>query len=208
MDKKIMISDLFHKSWKSLWAQIWVLSGLLIGYAIISMLLQAFIPRPANGTLSIAGTVIVLIGLFISLIFELGYTKNLFQAIDGEEPQFSSYGQMSRKIFVYFAAKLIYGLIVCAGLLLLIVPGIYLAIRLQFYYMAIVEEDAGILDSLRRSWEITRGSTLKLFLLMLVQVGLMLAGFALFLIGIFVALPLCGLMSCYAFRRLTVSTTS
>ncbi|MDO4703299.1 hypothetical protein [Tannerella sp.] len=208
MDKQIILSDLFRKAWKSLSAQIWVLCGLLIGYAIISMLLQAFIPRPVNGSVSIAGMVIALIGLFISLIFELGYTKNLFQALDGEEPQFSAYGQMSRKIFVYFTARLVYGLIVCAGLVLLIVPGIYLAIRLQFYYMAIIEENAGILDSLRRSWEITRGSTPKLFLLLLVQFGILLAGFVLFLIGIFMALPLCGLMSCCAFRRLTVSTTS
>lgn len=208
MDKPIIISDLFRKSWKSLWAQIWVLSGLLIGYAIISMLLQAFIPMPVKGTFSITAVVITLIGLLISLIFELGYVKNLFQTIDGEEPQFSAYGQMSRKIFVYFAARFIYVLIVCVGLLLLLVPGIYLAIRLQFYYMAIVEEDAGILDSLRRSWEITRDSTPKLLLLMLLQIGIILAGFALLLIGIFVALPLCGLMSCYAFRRLTVSTTS
>ena len=94
------------------------------------------------------------------------------------------------------------------GLLLLLVPGIYLAIRLQFYYMAIVEEDAGILDSLRRSWEITCGSTPKLLLLMLLQIGIILAGFALLLIGIFVALPLCGLMNGYAFRWLTVSTIS
>ena len=197
MGKPIILSDLFRQSWKSLWAQIWVLSGLLIGYVIIGLLLNAFIPPSDNH-----------ISVLFHLVFTLGYTKNMFQALDGEEPQFSAYGQMSRKIFIYFFASVIYAIVVCAGLFFLIVPGIYLALRLQFFPMSIVEENTGVVGSLKRSWEITRSSTLKLFLLMLVLIGLMLAGFALFLIGIFVALPLCGLMSCYAFRRLTVSTTS
>ena len=207
MGKPIILSDLFRQSWKSLWAQIWVLSGLLIGYVIIGLLLNAFIP-PSDNHIGVAGIVIIAISVLFHLVFTLGYTKNMFQALDGEEPQFSAYGQMSRKIFIYFFASVIYAIVVCAGLVFGVVPGIYLALRLQFFPMSIVEENTGVVGSLKRSWEITRGSTLKLVLLMLVQVGVMLAGFALFLIGIFVALPLCGLMSCYAFRRLTVSTTS
>ena len=207
MGKPIILSDLFRQSWKSLWAQIWVLSGLLIGYVIIGLLLNAFIP-PSDNHIGVAGIVIIAISVLFHLVFTLGYTKNMFQALDGEEPQFSAYGQMSRKIFIYFFASVIYAIVVCARLFFLIVPGIYLALRLQFFPMSIVEENTGVVGSLKRSWEITRSSTLKLVLLMLVLIGLMLAGFALFLIGIFVALPLCGLMSCYAFRRLTVSTTS
>ena len=53
--------------------------------------------------------------------------------MDGEEPQFSAYGQQSRKIFTYLIASIIMGIAVAIGIFLLIVPGIYLAIRLQFY---------------------------------------------------------------------------
>ena len=97
MGKPIILSDLFRQSWKSLWAQIWVLSGLLIGYVIIGLLLNAFIP-PSDNHIGVAGIVIIAISVLFHLVFTLGYTKNMFQALDGEEPQFSAYGQMSRKI--------------------------------------------------------------------------------------------------------------
>ena len=47
--------------------------------------------------------------------------------MDGEEPQFSAYGQQSRKIFTYLIASIIMGIAVAIGIFLLIVPGIYLA---------------------------------------------------------------------------------
>lgn len=205
MEKNIIISDIFHKAWNTLKANIWILVGLFIGYTIINTLISAFSPFPANG-FSITGMILGLINLVLGLIFGLGYIKNLLQAIDGEEPQFSAYGQMSRKIFTYFFAGLIYGLIVCIGLAFLIVPGIYLAIRLQFFFISIVEENTGVVESLKRSWEITQGASMQLFLLMLVSLGIVIAGFLLFLIGIFIAIPLISLMYCYAFRKLTVST--
>ena len=100
MGKPIILSDLFRQSWKSLWAQIWVLSGLLIGYVIIGLLLNAFIP-PSDNHIGVAGIVIIAISVLFHLVFTLGYTKNMFQALDGEEPQFSAYGQMSRNLFIF-----------------------------------------------------------------------------------------------------------
>ena len=107
---------------------------------------------------SIVGTIVInLISCIISCIFALGYMKNIFQALDGEEPQFSAYGQQARKIITYFVANLFMGIIVVFGICLFIIPGIYLALRLQFFTAFIVEEDTGIIESLKRSWEITRG---------------------------------------------------
>ena len=112
-----------------------------------------------------------LISCIISCIFALGYMKNIFQALDGEEPQFSAYGQQARKIITYFVANLFMGIIVVFGICLFIIPGIYLALRLQFFTAFIVEEDTGIIESLKRSWEITRGQGMPLFMLMLSMIG-------------------------------------
>ena len=91
--------------------------------------------------------------------------------MDGEEPQFSAYGQQSRKIFTYLIASIIMGIAVAIGIFLLIVPGIYLAIRLQFYSAYIVEEDCGIIESLQKSWDLTKGQGMPLFLLLLAMIG-------------------------------------
>ena len=202
MARKFVLSDVLRAAWKGLVSQIWLLAGLLIGYVIVSLSLILFIPIPEQGSLSVAAIAIALLGLGLSLLFSLGYTKNMFETLDGEEPQFSAYGQQSRKIITGLIAGLIYTVIVTVGLALLVFPGIYLAIRLQFCYASIVEEDTGIVTSLKRSWEITKGQAMPLFLLLLVTIGFTVLGLAFFAIGVFVTFPLVGLIYCYTFRKL------
>ena len=203
MDKKYLFSDVLRGAWKGLISQIWLLAGLLIGYVIISFALTVFIPAPAQGTISLTGMAIMLVSLVFSLLFSLGYTQNMFQTLDGEEPQFSAYGLQASKGLTFLVAYLIYTIIVTVGVALLVVPGIYLAVRLQFFVASIVEEDTGIMASLKRSWEITKGQMKPLLLLLLVAIGFMVLGLAFFAIGTFVTTPLIGLMYCYVFRKLT-----
>ena len=206
MEPKFAISEVFQTSWKCTKAQIWVLVGLFIGFTILSLIISLF-AMPAQS--SITGQIIVnIISLIISSLFVLGYLKNIFQALDGEEPQFSAYGQQSRKILTFIIANILYSLAVLIGLVLLIVPGVYLALRLQFYMAFIIEEDAGIMDSLKRSWEITQGQTMQLFLIWLTMVGIGLLGCILFFIGVFVAMPVIYMMYCYTFRKLNTVTIS
>lgn len=197
MEPKFMISEVFGTSWKYTKSQIWVLVGPFIGYFILSSIIS-----------SMVGKIIVnLISAVISSAFMLGYIKNLFQTMDGEEPQFSAYGQQSRKIFTYLIARIIMGIAVAIGIFLLIVPGIYLAIRLQFYSAYIVEEDCGIIESLQKSWDLTKGQGMPLFLLLLAMIGTAIVGCILFFVGLFVAVPLIYMMQCYTFRKLnTIST--
>lgn len=205
MEPKFMISEVFGTSWKHTKSQIWVLVGLLIGFSILSMIVTLF-GMPAQG--SIVGRVIVqIVSLLISCIFMLGYVKNIFQALDGEEPQFSAYGQQSRKIITYLIANILFSIAVCIGMVLLIIPGIYLYLRLQFFTAFIVEEDCGIIESLQKSWNMTQGQTLPLFLLLLTMIGTAIVGCILFFVGLFVAVPLIYMMQCYTFRKLnTIST--
>ena len=177
MEPKFIISEVFSTAWKGTKSQLWILAGLLIGYCILSFTLTAF-AMPMQS--SIIGKIIVnVISALFSIIFSLGYMKNIFQALDGEEPQFSAYGQQTK-----------------------IIPGIYLALRLQFFQAFIIEENAGIIESLHKSWEITKGQALPLFILALVMIGILILGCILFGIGIFVAVPLIYMMYGYVFRKL------
>ena len=192
MEPKFIISEVFSTAWKGTKSQLWILAGLLIGYCILSFTLTAF-AMPMQS--SIIGKIIVnVISALFSIIFSLGYMKNIFQALDGEEPQFSAYGQQTKNIITYFLASLITGFVVLAGF--------YLALRLQFFQAFIIEENAGIIESLHKSWEITKGQVLPLFILALVMIGILILGCILFGIGIFVAVPLIYMMYGYVFRKL------
>ncbi|MDF9829678.1 hypothetical protein [Parabacteroides sp. PF5-6] len=198
MEQTFTISEVVKTSWSYLKQQIWVLVGLLIGFTILSFLLSSMI-SPTSITMTIVGTVV---SALISCIFYLGYYKNMFQTLDDLEPQFSAYGQQASKFLTYFIANIILGVSVTIGIMLLIVPGIYLMIRLQFYSCFIVEENAGIIDSLKRSWALTEGRAMQLFLLGLVQLAILIVGILLLGIGVLVAAPFVYMIQCYVFRLL------
>jgi len=200
MESKFTISEVLKVSWEALKSQIWILVGLFIGFSILSSVFSLLIMHAMT---SYSGTIIGnLIFIIISLVFNLGYMKNLFQTLDGDEPQFSAYGQQAHKIGTYFVASLIYYILVLIGMALLIIPGIYISLRLQFFAQFIVEEDAGIVESLKKSWEITQDQALPLFILLLVIIGITIVGLILFVVGLFVAVPFIMLMQCYVFRKL------
>lgn len=200
MEPKFTISAVTGAAWRALKSQVWILAGLLIGYTIISFTLSAF-GMPAQGS-AVGRAVVSLVGLLFGGIFSVGYMKNVFQALDGEEPQFSAYGQ-GRAMFVYIAASVLMTVVVAVGLCLFVLPGIYLGIRLQYFAALVVEERAGVLESLKGSWQLTRGQVVPLVWLFLAEVGILLAGVALFFVGVFVAAPLAWLMYAESYRKLS-----
>lgn len=200
METKFTVSEVLKTSWQALKSQIWILVGLFIGFTIISCIIGFLLmPMMTSWVGMIVGSIISIV---ISLIFTLGFLKNLFQALDGEEPQFSAYGQQASKIFTYFVAYLLVCIILTIGFALLVIPGIYLAIRLSFFQALIVEEDAGILESIQKSWEMTKGQEMNIFLVALASIGIMIIGGLLLIVGSFVAIPLVSLMYCCVFRKL------
>jgi hypothetical protein len=69
-------------------------------------------------------------------------------------------------VVAYFAMSICVGI----GLVLLLVPGIFLAVKWSMTFPAIVAERAGPFAALRRSWELTRGHWWRTFGTLLVVV--------------------------------------
>lgn len=206
MEERLIYSDILKAAWNGLKSQFWLLVGLLIGFTIVYSLLIIFAVPEKGEVVGISGIVVSIVCLCLFSLFVMGYLKNCLQTLDGEEPQFSAYGQVSRKIPSFLIAYIIYYVIVIIGLALLIAPGVYLALRLQFFYASMVDENTGIIESFKRSWQITKGQTLQLFVLFLIMILISIAGNIALLVGIFVAAPLILLMYGYTYRKLTAPT--
>lgn len=200
MKPTFTVSEVIKTSWDLLKKQIVPLVGIFIGYMIVAGIIS-FIISPSTPSVGrqLLGS---LISLCVSSFFVLGYYKNLFQTIDGMEPQFSAYKEQAPKLVTAILTSLLIGIIVIIGMFLLILPGIYLALRLQFSIMFIVEENTGVIDSMKRSWAITDGQILPLFVLVLASIGIGIVGALLLGVGLFVAMPLIYMMLCYTYRIL------
>jgi uncharacterized membrane protein len=208
MEEKLVYPAIFRKALAGLLSQFWLLAGLMIGFTIVYSLLYLF-ALPAKGeSMTLSGLIVSLLCMLLLCLFQMGYMKNCFQTLDGEEPQFSAYGQVSRKLLSYLVASILFTLTVVLGSALFIVPGVYLALRLQFFFASMVDEDTGIIASFRRSWEITKGHSLRLFIIQLIILLISIAGVLALFVGIFAATPLTILLYGDTFRRLTAPTTT
>jgi uncharacterized membrane protein len=139
----------------------------------------------------------------LSSIFDLGLMKISLKFCDNEEPKFSDLVSQYKLFFRYLLASILYSLIVFSGFVLLIVPGIILLIRLGFYGYLIVDKNLRIVESLEKSWEITKGSTWNLFLLSILLGLIKLLGFFALIVGLFWSIPTTRLARAFVYRKLS-----
>jgi uncharacterized membrane protein len=85
-------------------------------------------------------------------------------------------------------ANLLVGLIVGAGFVMLIVPGIVFACKLSFVPYLVMDEKMEAVDAIRKSWNMTKGYTGTIFLMGIVSCFVALCGIICFIIGIFPAI--------------------
>lgn len=83
----------------------------------------------------------------------------------------------------------------------------YCYLRLSCTLYIVVDQNKGVLDSLELSWRITKGRVCRIWLMMLVQIGLIIGGAFCLLVGLFVAMPLCMVMMMFFYRDLLSSNS-
>lgn len=90
-------------------------------------------------------------------------------------------------INVVLASLLTIGLI-GIGLIVFLIPGIYVACRLAFVSYLVMDEGLDPIAAVEASWRITRGHALKIFTLGFLSIFIFFAGLALLLVGVFPAI--------------------
>jgi hypothetical protein len=112
-----------------------------------------------------------LISLFVSpFIVKMVYDLK-GNAAKKVKPASRTFSEMFSKTTRFIASKYLTMLIssglcflvIVLGYVALIIPGIYLSVRLGFYMSAIVIDDASVISSLKKSWKITKGNWWRIF---------------------------------------------
>lgn len=178
--------------------------GYLIGLVAIVFLisiLPSFL-QAGLGKMKFAAMIAYFAGIVLQLIVSLGLIKVLLAIYNGAKPKYGMLFDEANKIGRYFIASLLYGLIVMAGLLLFIVPGIIWGLKYQFYTYFIVEKNAGIWESMQLSGQATQGNKWTLLGLGIVLFIINLLGAMLLGVGLLVTVPVTMLAGMYAYKTL------
>lgn len=139
----------------------------------------------------------------LSRIIEMGLLKISLNIHDNQKVKVFDIFSYWRMFFQYVVGSFCYLLAVAGGFVLLIIPGVILAVRMGLFPYFIVEEKMGPIASLKRSFEITKPCFKELFLLDVLSVFIMLAGLLLLFIGLIFAIPVCYLAYAWVYRSLT-----
>lgn len=121
---------------------------------------------------------------------------------DGSRPAASDALPSLPRFLSFLLATVLFGLIVAAGLVLLILPGVVIAARLGFYGFVMAEESLSPVDALRKSFEITRGATVDLVLFGFLLLTLNVLGAVALGVGLFATVPASALAAAFVYRRL------
>jgi hypothetical protein len=130
-------------------------------------------------SLALAGT---------SVVLSAGLTVILLKLARGHAARYRELVPPGAVVWRFFCASFLAALASAAGLLLFIIPGIYLFMRLSMVRFEAVE-GAGITESLYKSMALTRGRVWHLLGFFLAVIGINILGACFFLIGLLVTIP-------------------
>ena len=157
--------------------------------------------EPASGA-SLISVVLEIISQIVALFLSMGVTKVGLDLIKGRPGQVGDIFSQGDKLLHGIVASILFWIMLLIGLLLLIVPGIIVAIRFAHYQSAIVEKNLSGIEALKYSWNLTRGNGLSLFGLAILTFLIVIAGLLALIVGLIVAIPVVWLAQLIAYRYL------
>lgn len=198
------IGDAVSTGWKKFWPNILP----MLVFALIVWLVNAIVQLPQNDDASgVTRFVFNVIGWVIGQLIAIGWIKLALDIVDGVRPSANAILERFSLFIPYVVAAVIFSVMVSLGLILLIVPGIILAIVFGFYGFHIIDtSEKNPIEALRRSAQITKGSRLQLFLLGLVLIGINILGLLVLIVGVLFTSGISLLAIAYVYRRLSSSS--
>lgn len=135
-------------------------------------------------------------------IVGMGVVRISVMFAEGRKPGLEELFGAVPRFFHFLFATIVYALIVAAGLVLLVVPGVIWAVQFGLYYFLVIDKGMRPVEALRASSVLTKGVRWNLFLFALLLLGINFLGFLALGVGLFVTLPTTMLASAYVYRKL------
>jgi len=204
--KTFSIKDSIKFGWEKLWSNFLFIIGVVLISFTASVLLGRIQDVLGEGT-PVVDIVMTVTSLFITSVISIGYYKIFLKIHDGQRADFKDLYQHYSLFWKYLITSVLYGLMVFVGLILLIVPGIYLALKYAFAVLIVIdEENISTMEALSKSSDITLGVKWKLLGFVILITLINVVGAVLLGLGLLITIPMTTMASVYVYRRLAHET--
>ena len=147
-----------------------------------------------------------LVGFVVSMFVTMAQIRIGLRFCSGETADFPDLVSDYQRFFDFLIGSILFGLIVLGGLILLIIPGIYWAVRYHFYGYLILDQGMSPVDAIKRSGQLTRGVWWHLFGFWWVIFGIAFLGLIACCVGLLFAIPVMIVATAYVYRTLLAAT--
>ncbi len=193
--------DAIRFGWDTMTKHVGFFIALFIVYGIVY-----FVPHAAAEAAMkndrVLGLFLHGIDMALTLLMSIGLVKISLDFCRGEKGSLLDLFAHYRLLGTYLPGAILYALIVVGGFFLLIVPGLVWSVKFWFFDYAIVDEEAGPVESLKTSATITQGLKWELFVFFLLLFLINLAGALVCFVGLFATLPTTMIAAAYVYCKL------
>ncbi|MDB4935714.1 MAG: hypothetical protein JWP87_2686, partial [Labilithrix sp.] len=181
------IGEAIALGWDTFKRNIGLSIGLAAGNVLTIMIVDGLAEAARDYALlaSALGFLSQLLQVFWSLV----WIRFALRVYDAREVRPRDLVPDAKRYLEFLAVSVLYALLVTAGLLLLVIPGIYLSVRYAFVGFLVADERAEVLDAFHQSSLLTKGARWRIFFLMLLLAVLNLVGALFFGLGLLFTIP-------------------
>ncbi len=156
--------QLFKDSLGIVKANLFLFLSILLIPIIVSFITALFAPNKATGIMITSESIVYVVLMFIYVILSILMTMALILAInDSSITAKEAYKRAMPYFWRYIGLSILMSIILMVAFVLLIIPGIILSVWFAFATFVLVLENAGIVDSLKKSREYVRGKWWAIF---------------------------------------------
>ena len=201
-------SGLLGQAWsifKEKWGKI---LGFFFVFFLIEMLAQWPISMADSAGASEAFLAILNIALwFFDVFISAGFVSAVLKISRQQDFAIADIFSKAEVFWRYLGGSLLFGLIVVAGTVFLIVPGIYLALTYWPIYYLIIDKGMSICEAFKAAKQMTMGTKWTMFLFQLMMLALIILGAIPLGLGLIIVIPVMTIASTLIYNKLVERLT-
>jgi len=202
-EKRFSKREAIEFGWQTTRANI----GFFIIFLVVSMLISFFFSGFADlfeKRLLLLSAVFNLAYVFLTIAINLVGIKIALKFCDNDPRALADVISFTPQLFLKFAAGyILYGLLVAAGIVLFVVPGLIFMVKYQYVIYYIADKNTDIGEAFKKSSAITSGIKWELFVFLILLWLINVAGVMCFFVGLLVSIPVTMLAAASVFRKLS-----
>lgn len=202
---KFSVGESISFGWNGMKKYFWFFFVLSVASLVVSILMRSL---PVFKDMGIVGTIATSIGVFITVCIGVATMMAQLAVSHGKNP---SYAFLKPRLLLWFKLLLAYiitGTVQVLGFILLVIPGIYISVKLQFVFYAVIEHGHWPFQAIGYSWKVTRSHWWDLLLFFLATLGVNILGFICLLVGLFASVATTRIAHAHIYQRLSDGVNS